>query len=153
MCAVLSHSVMSDSLQRYGLQPARLLCPWGFSRQQYWSGLPRPPPGDLLNRASCTAGRFFTTEPPGEPIRSTGALGAPDETVCPGARFCILFQCVVVVSVAAVPGVVILASLRTELSTQVHSKRVRKLGVEVELELRECINSWQTDGTPERCIS
>ena len=24
-----------------------LLCPWGFSRQEYWSGLPCPPPGDL----------------------------------------------------------------------------------------------------------
>ena len=26
--------------------PTRLLCP-GFSRQEYWSGLPFPPPGDL----------------------------------------------------------------------------------------------------------
>ena len=25
----------------------RLLCPWRFSRQEYWSGLPFPPPGDL----------------------------------------------------------------------------------------------------------
>ena len=24
-------------------------CPWGFSRQEYWSGLPCPPPGDLPN--------------------------------------------------------------------------------------------------------
>ena len=24
------------------------VCPWGFSRQEYWSGLPCPPPGDLL---------------------------------------------------------------------------------------------------------
>ena len=23
--------------------------PWGFSRQEYWSGLPCPPPGDLPN--------------------------------------------------------------------------------------------------------
>ena len=29
------------------LQPARLLCPWGFSKQEYWSGLPCPTPGDL----------------------------------------------------------------------------------------------------------
>ena len=29
------------------LLPTRLLCPWGFSRQEYWSGLPCPPPGDL----------------------------------------------------------------------------------------------------------
>ena len=35
---VLSHSVMSNSLRPHGMQPARLLCPWGFSRQEYWSG-------------------------------------------------------------------------------------------------------------------
>ena len=40
---------MSDSLWPYGLQPARLLCPWGFSRQEDWSGLPCPPPGDRPN--------------------------------------------------------------------------------------------------------
>ena len=28
---------------------ARLLCPWGFSRQEYWSGLPCPPPDHLPN--------------------------------------------------------------------------------------------------------
>ena len=27
----------------------RLLCPWGFSRQEYWSGLPCSPPGNLPN--------------------------------------------------------------------------------------------------------
>ena len=46
-CAVLSQSVVSDSVPPHGLQPARLLCPWGFSRQEHWSGWPRPPPGDL----------------------------------------------------------------------------------------------------------
>ena len=39
-CAVLSHSAESNSLQSHGLQPTRLLCLWGFSRQEYWSGLP-----------------------------------------------------------------------------------------------------------------
>ena len=29
--------------------PARPLCPRGFSRQEYWSGLPCPRPGDLSN--------------------------------------------------------------------------------------------------------
>ena len=48
-CAVLGRLVVSDSLQPHGLQPSRLLCPWGFSRQEYWSGLPCPPPGDLPN--------------------------------------------------------------------------------------------------------
>ena len=46
-CSVTS--VMSDSLQTNGLQPTRLLCPWGFFRQENWSGLPCPPPGDLLD--------------------------------------------------------------------------------------------------------
>ena len=39
-CAVLSCSDMSNSLWPHGLQPTRLLCPWKFSRQEYWSGLP-----------------------------------------------------------------------------------------------------------------
>ena len=41
----------------------------GFSRQEYWSGLPRPPPGDLLDpgvdppslTSLALAGRFLTT--------------------------------------------------------------------------------------------
>ena len=60
---------MSDSLRPHGPQPARLLCPWGFSRQEYWSGLPCPPPGDLPNpgiepmslMSPALAGQFFTT--------------------------------------------------------------------------------------------
>ena len=44
---VLSLLVESDSLWPRGLQPSRLLCPWGFSRQEYWSGVPCPPPGGL----------------------------------------------------------------------------------------------------------
>ena len=43
-----------------------------FSRQDYWSGLPFPPPGELPNpgiepRSPALAGGFFTTEPPGKP--------------------------------------------------------------------------------------
>ena len=50
-----------------------LLC-MGFSRQEYWSGLPFPPPGDLPNPGiepafSALADGFFTTVPPGKPIR------------------------------------------------------------------------------------
>ena len=67
-------------------RPIRLLVtPWtvarqaplsmGFSRQEYWSGLPCPPPGDLPEpgveqEAPCTfciAGGFFTSEPLGKP--------------------------------------------------------------------------------------
>ena len=44
----------------------------GFSRQEYWSGLPFPPPGDLPNPGielafPALAGGFFTTEPPEKP--------------------------------------------------------------------------------------
>ena len=49
----------------------------GFSRQEYWSGLPfissprdLPNPGIKLE-SSALAGRFFTTEPPGKLINST----------------------------------------------------------------------------------
>ena len=33
-----SHSATSDSLGPHGLWPTRLLCPWDFPRQEYWSG-------------------------------------------------------------------------------------------------------------------
>ena len=44
----------------------------GFPRQEYWSGLPFPPPGDLpdlgIEPASLVLARgFFTTEMPGKP--------------------------------------------------------------------------------------
>ena len=45
---VFSCSVMSDSLRPHGLQPARILCPWGFSRQEYWCRLPCPLLGGMF---------------------------------------------------------------------------------------------------------
>ena len=44
----------------------------GFSRQEFYSGLPFPSPGDLPNpgvklRFPALAGRLFNTEPPGSP--------------------------------------------------------------------------------------
>ena len=49
----------------------------GFSRQEYWSGLPCPPPGDLPNQEikpapltfPALAGRFLTTSATWEPQR------------------------------------------------------------------------------------
>ena len=45
-----------------------------LSRQEYWSGLPCPAPGELPNPGvscgPCIAGRFFTTEPLGKPKAS-----------------------------------------------------------------------------------
>ena len=76
MCCVVSHSVVPSSLRLYGLQPARLLCPWGFSRQEYWSGVPCPPPRDLPNpenepRSPSLQVDSSPTEPPGKP-KNTG---------------------------------------------------------------------------------
>ena len=51
----------------------------GFPRQQYWSGLPFPSPGDLPHRgiipaSSALAGTLFTTEQPGKPTVTLAAL-------------------------------------------------------------------------------
>ena len=67
------------------LSPVRLfVTPWtvahqapsskGFSRQEYWSGLPFPSPGDLPNpgiepRSPSLQADALTSEPPGKPKR------------------------------------------------------------------------------------
>ena len=43
---LFSHSIGSDSMWPHDLKPTRLLCPWGYSRQEYWSELPCSPLGD-----------------------------------------------------------------------------------------------------------
>ena len=45
----------------------------GFPRQEYWNGLPFPPPGDPPNpgiepTSPALAGGFFTTKPAGKPV-------------------------------------------------------------------------------------
>ena len=74
MCLLIC-SVVSDSLGHHGLWPARLLCPWGFSRQEYWSGLPCPSPGDLPNpgiesRSPALQVDYLPSEPPGKPMNT-----------------------------------------------------------------------------------
>ena len=54
--------------------PTRLLGPWGFSRQEYWSELSCPPPGDLPNpgielRSPALQADSLPSEPPGKPKR------------------------------------------------------------------------------------
>ena len=63
MCSVMSDSVTPWTVARQ----ARLSME--FPRQESWSGLPFPSPGDLPNlgvesRSPALAGRFITTEPP-----------------------------------------------------------------------------------------
>ena len=62
---------MSDSVTPWAVACQAPLS-MGFSRQEYWSGLPFPPPGDLLDPkiepvSPASAGGFFTTELPGKP--------------------------------------------------------------------------------------
>ena len=71
MCCVLSRSV-ADSLRPHRLQPTRLLCSWGFSRQEYWGGLPCPPLGELSNpgiepKPPALQVDSLSSEPPGKP--------------------------------------------------------------------------------------
>ena len=59
---------MSDSLLPYGLAARQAPLSMGFSSQEYWSGLPFPPPGDFPDprteplplMSSVLVGRFFT---------------------------------------------------------------------------------------------
>ena len=62
----VSHLVVSNFVTPWTIaHQARLSM--GFPRQEYWSGLPFPPPGDLPDPemklvSPALAGRFFTTE-------------------------------------------------------------------------------------------
>ena len=55
----------------------------GFSRQEFWSGLPCPSPGDLPNpgtelaslKSPALAGRFFTTSTTWEALNEEGVVG------------------------------------------------------------------------------
>ena len=63
----------------------------GFSRQEYWSGLPFPIPGDLPNpgtehtslKSPAMVGEFFTTGPSGKPCMDTEKINAEVISVFP----------------------------------------------------------------------
>ena len=60
----------------------------GFPRQEDWSGLPFPPPGDLPNTgikpvsltSLALAGGFLTTKPPGKPILKSYISSYPQDS-------------------------------------------------------------------------
>ena len=56
---------LCPTLRPHGQQSTRVLFPWDFSRQGYWSGLPFPSPGDLpdpgIEPGSPALQAFFTT--------------------------------------------------------------------------------------------
>ena len=60
-------------LRSHGLQPARHLYQWGFSRRESWSGFPFPPPGDLPDsgiepRSPKLQVDYLPSESPGKPM-------------------------------------------------------------------------------------
>ena len=72
-CSVLSRSVMSNSLQPYGLYPTSLLCPWGIL-QAIAKCIAMPSskvssrPRNRTLMSSALGGRFFTTSATWEPL-------------------------------------------------------------------------------------
>ena len=79
MCVCVSHSVVTESHDSMDCVAHQVPLSMEFSRQEYWSGLQIPPPGDLPYPgiklmspvAPALVGRFFTTDPPGKPISVT----------------------------------------------------------------------------------
>ena len=83
-----------------------LLPPWtvahqsplfmGFSRQEYWSGLPCPPPGDHLNPGVESASPVvpalqkdsLPTEPPGKPIWTIGGCRPKQTWILTHTQIC-----------------------------------------------------------------
>ena len=71
-CLLFSHKVMSDSFATPWMIAHQSPLSMGFSRQECWSGLPFPSPGDLPDPGiepvpPALASGFFTTEPCGKP--------------------------------------------------------------------------------------
>ena len=78
-CAVLNRSVMSDFATPRTVAPQASLSV-GFSRQEYWSGLPCPPSGHLLNPGIKPRSLALQADSlPSEPLRKpkNTAVGGP----------------------------------------------------------------------------
>ena len=75
MLLLCSRQVMFSSFVTLWTVALRAPLSMEFPRQEYWSVLPFPSPGDLPNPGTelmypAVAGRFFITEPPGKPFIS-----------------------------------------------------------------------------------
>ena len=71
-CRCCAQSLNCVHLQPHGLLPTRLLCPWGFSKREYWNGLPclpawnLPYPG-IKPRSPALQADSLPAEPPEKP--------------------------------------------------------------------------------------
>ena len=83
MTLLFSHQVTSNSLVTPWTVARQAPLSVGFSRQEYWSGLLFPSPGDLAKPgiepespvSPALVDVFFTTEPPGKPQNITLKMG------------------------------------------------------------------------------
>ena len=90
MCLVAQSCLTLSGPMDYARQA---LLSMGFSRQEYWGGLPRPPPGDLPNpeiepRSPTLQADSLLSEPPGKPMNSgvrcqPSSRGLPDPGIKP----------------------------------------------------------------------
>ena len=75
----------------------------GFSRQEYWRGLPCPPPGELPDPAieppsltsPALAGRFFTTSATWEVFRREYLFSKDGVTPGLKSRFCVAYPSII----------------------------------------------------------
>ena len=79
------------------MQSIRLLYPWGFSRQEYWSGLPCHPPGGLPNigikpRSPTLQVDSLPFKPPGKPCHRL--TDHKSSSLFPGFLSCCIDLCV-----------------------------------------------------------
>ena len=97
-------SVVSNSLGPHGLWPCQAPLSVGFSKQEYWSGLPFPSPGDLPDPgiepwSPALQAEALPSEPPGKPFLVNTGVQVKEENsfacvsgICPQkAGSCFLF--------------------------------------------------------------
>ena len=136
----------------------------GFSRQEYWSGLPFPPPGDLPDPeieptsllSPALGGGFFTMEPPGKSNshlnREESQYKVADELNCRWQQ-CKLWRQTAEITSFIIMAVVLRRGGISEApyklyhkhpnkkTAQQRGKRTRRLWCQ-----RQRQNSWLTDG-------
>ena len=161
VCACKVTSVMSDSLRPYGLLACQVPLSTGFSWQEYWSGLPCPPPGNLpdpgIKSMSLTspalAGRFFTTStiweawnlsalisgPQGNPIyRPHGYPSGTCSDTLWNTPDCRVFSpgqppnCHLYCKIGTVPWRILLLTFSLTSKAEVFSKETFEMGIKME---------------------
>ena len=91
MCVCWFISVMSDSWTLWAILACQAPLSMGFSRKEYWSGLPCPSPADLPNPeiqpmspgSPAVTGRFFTTSTTWEAHFVVAAAASKSLQLCP----------------------------------------------------------------------